>query len=168
MKRFIPEFGGAPMTSIRWGSELCAVADRYTDRVAVVDEQGAVTYREIFMRAAGIARALMEIGVDSRTCVATRFRNGADAVAATFGVMLAGATEAPINPALAAADRDHCLAISNATVLLTSAKLADEVSGTACRIIRVDDIGPAPIRAPDFPAANADAPARIIFTSGTT
>jgi malonyl-CoA/methylmalonyl-CoA synthetase len=89
-----------------------------------------------------------------------------------FGVTLAGATDAPINPSLGAADRDHCLAISNARVLLTSSNLAsdlaDEVSGTSCRIVSIDDIGSARIDAPDFPVVAADAPARIIFTSGTT
>lgn len=157
------------MSPIRWSSEFRVLAQRYADRIAVVDEDGsATTYAEIFARAAGIARALMDLGVDSRSCVATRFRNGADAVAATFGVMVSGATEAPLNPALSAADRDHCLAVSKARVVLTHSRLADDLIGSDRPIICVDDIAPAMIDCEDFPASAADAPARIVFTSGTT
>jgi malonyl-CoA/methylmalonyl-CoA synthetase len=72
------------MNPVRWASEFRVLARRYAERVAVVDERGATTYGEVFARAAGIARVLIELGVDSGTCVATRFRNGADAVAAAL------------------------------------------------------------------------------------
>jgi acyl-CoA synthetase (AMP-forming)/AMP-acid ligase II len=156
------------MSPVRWSSEFRVLVNRHADRIAVVDEDGSATYREIFARAAGIARALLELGVDGRACVATRFRNGIDAVAATFAVMISGATEVPVNPALSAADCDHCLAVSGARIVLTNSRLADDLAGSDRRIVCVDRIATAAIDCADFPDADADAPARIIFTSGTT
>ena len=46
----------------------------------------------------------MTVAIGPGDAVATLFRNGADAVAATFGVMMTGAVEVPINPALSADD----------------------------------------------------------------
>jgi acyl-CoA synthetase (AMP-forming)/AMP-acid ligase II len=78
----------ALLNSIHWASEFAALALRYGERPAVADNSGTVSYAELFSRAASVGHAVMSAGAGPGDKVAKLFRNGADAVAATFGVMM--------------------------------------------------------------------------------
>ena len=93
---------------IHWKSEFLPLAQRYGERTAVVDMEGAVSYSELLGRAAGIARAVLDLGVAPCTPVATYLANGRAAVWASYGVTLAGVAEVRLNAALAGDDIAHC------------------------------------------------------------
>lgn len=154
--------------SIHWAGEFSALALRYGDRPAVVDAAGTTSYAELFAKAAGVADALMQAGIGPTDAVATLFRNGADAVAATFGVMLAGAVEVPINPALSSNERAYCLAVANVRMLITSAAFATETPAGGPDIVEVESVEQTVLDPAAFPQVDGDASARIVFTSGTT
>ncbi|MBV8962385.1 MAG: AMP-binding protein, partial [Hyphomicrobiales bacterium] len=97
------------MRPIHWASELAALAVRYADRIAVCDVQGEASYSTVFAKAATVGNALMEMGIRAGDAVATVFRNSADAVSASYGVMMSGAAEMALNPALGPSDLQHCL-----------------------------------------------------------
>ena len=156
------------MTSIHWASEFAALALRYGERPAVADKGGTVCYAELFSKAAGVGHAVMSAGIAPGDTVVTLFRNGADAVAASFGVMMTGAVEVPLNPALSTAESEHCLAISAARVVITSAGLADDLIACGRTILYIDHITPTPLDPAAFPVVDGNAAARIVFTSGTT
>jgi acyl-CoA synthetase (AMP-forming)/AMP-acid ligase II len=158
----------ALLKSIHWASEFAALALRYGERPAVADKSGTVSYAELIAKAAGVGHAVMSAGVGPGDKIVTLFRNGADAVAATFGVMMTGAVEVPLNPALSTAESEHCLAISDARVVITSVGLADDLIASGRTILRIDQIAPKPIDPAAFPVVHGDAAARIVFTSGTT
>ncbi len=154
--------------SIHWASEFAALAGRYGDRPAVVDAGGTTSYAELFAKAAGIGDALMRAGIGPGDAVATLFRNSADAAAATFGVMLAGAVEIPINPALSDSERAYCCSVADVRLLVTGAALANAMSADGPSILTVENLPPVAIDPANFPSTAGDAPARIVFTSGTT
>lgn len=156
------------MTTIRWASEFSDLALRYDERPAVVDVRGTTSYADLFARAAGIGHALMKAGIGPGDTVATLFRNGSDAVAATFGVMMSGAVEVPLNPVLSADERAYCFGVANVRLLVTSAQLARDASADGPPILSLDDIAPVPLDPTSFPFVDGNASARVVFTSGTT
>lgn len=160
--------GGYGLKSIQWASDLAVIALRYSARPAVVDKHGTTSYAALFAKAAGVGQAVMKAGVRPGDAVAILLRNSADAVAATFGVMMSGAVEVPLNPALGTAERIHCLAVSGARIVITSAGLADDLVGCDCTVLDITGIADAPLDPRAFPAVAGDAPSRVVFTSGTT
>jgi acyl-CoA synthetase (AMP-forming)/AMP-acid ligase II len=156
------------LKSIQWASDLAVVALRYDNRPAVIDKDGTTSYATLFTRAAGVGLAVMAAGIRPGDAVAVLLRNGADAVAATFGVMMSGAVEVPLNPALSTAERLHCLAVSGARVVITSAGLADDLAGGGRDLLDIATIEAATLDPSAFPAVAGDAPSRVVFTSGTT
>lgn len=156
------------MTSIHWASEFSTLALRYGERPAVIDIAGMTTYADLFAKAAGIGRALTMAGIGPGDAVATLFRNGADAVAATFGVMMAGAVEVPINPALSAAERSYCCGVADVSLLVCGAGLAGDIGADGPAVLNIDSITPAALDPAAFPHVASNAPARVVFTSGTT
>lgn len=156
------------MKSIHWASELSTLALRYGARPAIIDIAGMTTYADLFAKAAGVGRALTIAGIGLGDAVATLFRNGADAVAATFGVMMAGAVEVPLNPALSAAERTYCCAVADARLLVSGAGLAKDIGADGPNVLNIEDLKRVAIDPAAFPRVESNAPARIVFTSGTT
>jgi acyl-CoA synthetase (AMP-forming)/AMP-acid ligase II len=144
------------------------VAHRYAGRIAVRDKAGAITYRVLFRRAAALAHALRDAGATPAEPVVTFFRNGIPAVVAHYAVMLSGAADVPINPALSKADVGMCIAISKARRVITSQELASQLRELNLEVICVEDSGEAEFDVGTFPPLPADALARVVFTSGTT
>jgi acyl-CoA synthetase (AMP-forming)/AMP-acid ligase II len=110
--------------SIPWGSELWAVANRHAEDIAVRDGSGAISYRTMFRKAAALALTLRAAEVNTGEPVATFFGNGASAAWTHYGVLLAGAADVPINPALSETDVRTCLAIARARRVVTALPFA--------------------------------------------
>lgn len=156
------------MKNIHWASEFSDLALRYGPRPAVVDTGATTSYADLFAKAAGVGHALMAMGIGPGDAVATMFRNGADAVAATVGVMMTGAVEVPVNPALSADERAYCFGVADVRLLVTSAHLAKDIDARMPAVLIIEGIKPTSLDPANFPFVDGDAPARIVFTSGTT
>jgi malonyl-CoA/methylmalonyl-CoA synthetase len=156
------------LKSIHWASEFSALAHRYGERIAVADMGGTTTYADVFAKAAGVGHALITAGIGPGDAVATLFRNGADAVAATFGVMMAGAVEVPINPGLSTAERAYCFAVANVRLVVTAEALTKEMGADEPTVLKIDYVKQIALDPAAFPLVEGNAPARIVFTSGTT
>ncbi|MDX3809022.1 class I adenylate-forming enzyme family protein [Bosea thiooxidans] len=169
MKRFIKnDRAEERLRPINWASEISVLAQRYGERIAVSDRHGTLTYAELMSRATAIAQALAEHGIGPGQTVATIFRNDRNAVSAMLGVMMAGATEVPLNPALSHGDRQHCCAVARVETILSVAELSDANLGQLSNLILVDHIEPAQTRWTEDGHIEPEAPSRIVFTSGTT
>jgi len=130
---------------------LDAAARRRPDAPALVWDGGALTWRELELRAGGLARRLARQGVRAGDTAALQLPNGWRFAAALWGALKLGATVAPLNPLLAAGERDRILAH------LGPALIVDEVSEEEVREEEaVTD------------SADGKAPALILYTSGST
>ncbi|WP_326821530.1 amino acid adenylation domain-containing protein [Streptosporangium sp. NBC_01756] len=142
-----------------------AQAARTPDAPAVGFGGSWITYRELARRAAGIAAELRRAGVGPDQPVGVHLERSADLPVALLGVLAAGGAYLPLEPGHPAGRLESMLADAGASVLLTSAALADQ----APRAPRVVLLPGAAVAAdpPDGPEAE-DALAYVIFTSGST
>ncbi|HXB65934.1 MAG TPA: AMP-binding protein [Solirubrobacteraceae bacterium] len=89
----------------RWGSSSAAAyaisAIRYPERLAIVDERGALTFAEVDARTNALARALREAGVREQDGVALMCRNHRGYIEATVACAKLGASVLYLNTAFA-------------------------------------------------------------------
>jgi long-chain acyl-CoA synthetase len=126
---------------------LEAVARRRPDAPALVWDGGALTWRELELRAGGVARRLSRRGVHAGATVALLLPNGWGFAAALWGALKLGATAAPLNPLLSADERDTILAHLGPALILDEVGETDEAS---------------------WATVESTAPALILYTSGST
>ncbi|WP_327272813.1 long-chain fatty acid--CoA ligase [Streptomyces sp. NBC_01224] len=145
-------------------------ARRYPDRVAVVDSDTRLTYRELWARALGCAGALRASGVRPGDRVAVLLPNSADFLYAYYGALAAGATVVPVHGLLVADEVAYVLRHSGSVALISGGPLwpvAEEGARAAgVRAVRGVPTDGDPLPAPE-PAAPGDT-AVILYTSGTT
>ncbi len=156
------------MPAVNWGRELATMRARFGACVAVEDARGAASYAEVIDTAAGLARGLVEAGVGPGQRVATLARNGRLAVAASYGVMLAGAAEVPLNIAYTEAELRDALAIAGVATVVCGAEHAALFRDVGCTVHDIGAVVPERIDASLFPDVGGLLPGRIGFTSGTT
>jgi long-chain acyl-CoA synthetase len=127
---------------------LAAAARRQPDRPALVWDGGALSWRDLEARAAGTTRWLAEQGVGAGDMVALLLPNTWGLVAALWGGLALGVTVAPLNPLLAADERERILGHLRPKAVVDAAP--PERSGTA----------------PE--ATDGAGPGLVLYTSGST
>lgn len=134
---------------------LDGAARRRPDARALVWDGGALTWRELELRAGGLARRLARQGLRAGDTVALHLPNGWRFAAALWGALKLGATVAPLNPLLAAGERDRILAhLGPALIVDEMGEEADEEE------VREEET--------ESDSADGRAPALILYTSGST
>jgi len=126
---------------------LADAARRRPDHPALIWDDGSLSWRELEARAAGAARRLARQGVGAGDVVAVLLPNTWGLVAALWGGLALGATVAPLNPLLAADERERILGHLGPKVVIDAA---------------TDETAEAP------PIADATAPGIVLYTSGST
>ena len=148
---------------------LWSGADRHPGRTAIRDGELAISYADLRARAAAIARALTDVGVDRGDRVAVFLERGGDAAAAYLGVWALGGVAVMVNETVRARQLEYVLEHSGAGVLLAS----DETLGrlhrplvTAATLLRIEEVPAAGSFEPVECAP--DEASQITYTSGST
>jgi acyl-CoA synthetase (AMP-forming)/AMP-acid ligase II len=152
---------------MNWGDDLAATYFRYGNRPGIVDAEGEHKIAQVIERAAGIASHLRDLGIGPKDFVATVFHNSALAASASYGVMLSGAAEVPINPLLSQAELAHAISCTGTRFVLVDG-MAEPLPDLAVPTIDVRSIEPRPMTLGGWPDVDPQAPSRIVCTSGTT
>lgn len=137
------------------------------DRTAVIEGERTVGYSELVGRFLAVAEALVRNGVQPGDRVAIMLRRGAEAAAAFFGVVAAGAIAVTVNETLKRRQIEHILDHSSARLLLASKEMRDRLpEAAATMVLDVDEIP----RSSEFEPVSrvADDVAQIVYTSGST
>ncbi|MEV6032884.1 amino acid adenylation domain-containing protein [Nonomuraea sp. NPDC052116] len=149
-------------------------ADATPDVVAVVDEEERLTYRQLDHRANAVAWLLRDMGVRAENRVAVCLNRSAELVAASLGVLKAGAAIVPLDPAYPKARLDFMIADCGARVVLTRSGLLPVEgagAGDGPQVVLLDEVadGVAASRT-DRPRLLADPRQAmyVIYTSGST
>jgi len=128
-------------------AQLDSVSRVAPERIALVWDGGALTWRELERRAGGFARSLAARGIAAGDRIAVAIPNRWSFVVALWGGWKRGATVAPLNPLLTPDERDRILAHLVPTLTV------DHIEG--------DDA--------EWPSDQAAAaPGLILYTSGST
>ena len=147
-----------------------AQAARTPDAVALVAEDGRMTYAELDARANRVARRLSALGVVPGSRVGVCLERGAGMVAALLGTLKAGAAYVPLDPGYPAERLAHMLEDAAVPVLVTETRLLDGLPAHTAAVLCLDRDEAAIEAESDAPLGIADAalPAYWIFTSGST
>ncbi|WP_408632014.1 amino acid adenylation domain-containing protein [Mycobacterium shigaense] len=115
-----------------------------------------------------IARLLTDYGVGPGELVALLYSRSADAIVSILAVLKAGAAYLPIDPVVPAARIAFTVADAAPIAALTTADLADRLTGYGLTVIHVDDPAIETRPATTLPPPAAEDLAYVIYTSGTT
>jgi fatty-acyl-CoA synthase len=161
--------------SLTLGEQLAAQARRRPDRFAIHCGEQSLTYGELDERATRLARALHARGVGAGDRVAILMTNRVELVEALFACCRLGAIGVPINFRLVPVEIAQILADAEPVVTITDEGLAPALAESGAAVAERLVAGPQYEAA--LAAAGADpldvhvpedAPAVILYTSGTT
>lgn len=151
-KRTLPD-PTAPIEAPPFTAVHDMIAAQTPDRTAIIEGNKTFTYGQLWQRATDIAVTLSQRGVKPGGRVAITGPRSFDLIAAMIAVSRVGGVFVLIDPDLPAERRDAMLQASGAKLTLD---------------ITVPDFVSTPGNEPTFPGIDADDPAYIFFTSGTT
>jgi len=142
------------------------------DAIAVVSEQGAMTYAELNEQANGLAQTLQQKGVQLNSLVGLCVDRSADMIVGILGILKAGGAYVPLDPNYPS-DRLHfMLTDTQVAIVLTQSWLVEKLPRSLAEILCLDQ---AELCSDNFPlrqetAANSvgDRLAYVIYTSGST
>ncbi|MFI2437497.1 amino acid adenylation domain-containing protein [Streptomyces sp. NPDC018693] len=140
------------------------------DAVAVIDEDGTHTYREVAERSRRLARRLGALGTAPGSLVAVVLERGWRQVAAVLGVQGARAAYLPVDPQWPEARRSELLTMGEVRVVVTSPALRDALAWPRdVRVVTLEDAEVAAESAAALPAGPGPRDlAYVIYTSGST
>ncbi|WP_443677499.1 non-ribosomal peptide synthetase [Mycobacterium bohemicum] len=159
---------GAPVSI---PAAFAAQAARTPDAVAVTFEGVPTTYRELDASADRLAHELAARGVGAGQRVALLLPRSAEAIVAMLAVAKTGATYVPIDPAVPATRMQFVLGDAAPVAAVTTAALADRLSGHNLWVIDIADTADTSVAHQPGTALPGPAPddiAYLIYTSGTT
>lgn len=143
-------------------------AQAHPERLALICDQGQLSYAELARQALQLAGALVEWGVQPGEAVAITLPKGREQVIAVLGILAAGAVYVPVGIEQPPARRDMIYQRAGVRVVLTDTAHRDGgIWLAALRVVTLAQARPAVALAQPLPLA-ADALAYVIFTSGTT
>ncbi|GIH14524.1 long-chain-fatty-acid--CoA ligase [Rugosimonospora africana] len=175
------------MTMLSLASTLAESARRYPDKTAVVDGDLRVPYGQLWREARGYAAGLRELGVRPGDVVALLAPNTVDFPRAYYGALAVGAVIVPVHLLLTADEAAYVLRDSGARMLICHTALlamgaaaggsagvpvvtvGPAVTGeSTVDVPRLEDVSAALDPVPTFESRQAEDPAVILYTSGTT
>lgn len=138
--------------------ELCLVlAERYRDRVALLDGRREITYGELADHALRVASVLANAGVQPGDRVVLAGRNSMDWVCIALGILCAGATAVPIGHGVSGMEYSRILSVTVPVLVIDDSRIVDIMRSAKITRPRADRR-----------VAERDDVALILSTSGST
>jgi long-chain acyl-CoA synthetase len=147
---------------------LFAHAEQTPEEVAVIDDRGQYTYKQLAAAAAGLG---LYLGMQTdRNAVGLLLPPGAGFVASFYGTLLSGKTVVPINYLLGDREIAHVVADSGIDTVVTIPQLAGRLENTDLKVVDLTQLPQTPPFAitPKFPSPQPDDTAVVLYTSGTS
>jgi len=143
------------------------------DRVAVMANGIATSYRQLDQRANQIADALRELGAGPEKLVAIFEERGSDLIAAMLAVTKSGAAYVPLDPVYPKGRIEDILKDAQPVAIVTSSNLLKLLPESAGRTLCLDTLEAKEsdaqvVRSGAPTAVNQNSLAYVIFTSGST
>jgi amino acid adenylation domain-containing protein len=139
--------------------------------IAVEFGEQKLTYRELNNRANQLAHYLQSLGVKPEVLVGICVERSLLMLVAMLGILKAGGAYLPLDPGYPQERLAHMLSDSQASVLLTTAKLQSQLPAHSAKVVRLDTDWAVISRQPNTNPVNFAKPenlAYVIYTSGST
>ena len=150
---------------------VASVAASSPDGTAVVDESGALSYRELEQQANRLAHRLRRSGVTSGSVVGLCTDRSTEMIVALLGILKAGAAYLPLNFEHPSARLAHQLAETEAAAIVTQEALLERLPDFEGDVVCIDRDRAELHREPETAPAGVASPddlAYVIYTSGST
>ena len=150
---------------------FAAQAARTPEATAVVYGDQQLSYGELDARANQLAHHLRGLGVGPEVVVGLCVERSLEMLVGVLGILKAGGAYLPLDPAYPEERLAFMLEDARAPVLLTQAKLLDQLPAYGARIVQLDADWPTIARRPATASPVALHPhntAYVIYTSGST
>jgi amino acid adenylation domain-containing protein len=150
---------------------IAAHAERAPTAIAVVCGEERVSYATLEERASRLAHALRRLGVGREVRVGVYLERSVDLVVGMLAILKAGGAFVPIDPAYPALRVSFMLEDAQATVILTTARLAGQLAGCKAHVTCVDsenDDGAGADTAACEWDVRPEQLAYVVYTSGST
>jgi long-chain acyl-CoA synthetase len=156
-------------------------AQRYPERIAVIDGETRLTYAELQQRIEGLAAALA--AMTKAPTIGIYLPTSAGFVITFYASLRAGFAAVPLNLLLPAEALQFVIGHAGIDLLVTSEKLKDRLEGVSCRMLYLEDLvkaaakkdlitkakkAAARLLLAQRPTPQADDLAILLYTSGTT
>jgi acyl-CoA synthetase (AMP-forming)/AMP-acid ligase II len=146
---------------------LAVSTARWPDRTAIIDEDGAITYRQLQSLTESLAGELLDGGVERGQPVGVMCRNGRNFVAAVFATALVGADVVLVNTEFRADALAGALGAHQIRTMFCDAEFSDQLCDTGEPIALIDP-STVPMRQGGSRPAVAPSGRMVLLTSGTT
>ena len=145
-------------------------AKRTPDAIAVIGDQGKLSYAQLDSAADVIAHRLIAAGVAGESVVAVLAERSAELVTALVGVVKTGAAFLSLDPEYPPERLAYMLADSGVRIVLVQRHIGDLLPEPGPPVLYLDDAPTWPVRATDGhrPGLHVDNAAYLIYTSGST
>lgn len=146
-------------------------ASLYPDHPAVIDADGALTYRELNERADHIAGALIQKGIAPGSRIGLCATRSCQTVAGLLGILKAGCAWVPLDPAYPSERLGYIIDDASLPLILTQQRFRKALSlRPSSSLLFMDDVAPESSAAEPVcqAATTSGQTAYVIYTSGTT
>jgi len=148
-----------------------AQVEKTPGAIGVVYEGGSVSYGELNRRANQLAEHLRRLGVGGETRVGILMERSVEMIISLLGVLKAGGTYVPLDPAYPSERLSFMMEDSGAAVLISKQGLAERLAGRRVQVVSLDEQGELIAQArgenPE-PLVGPENLSHIIYTSGST
>jgi long-chain acyl-CoA synthetase len=158
-----------PIRAMTLTEKFLQCCERFSQRVAVVDEKGPVSYGELLEITSGLARIVQK---SSQQRVGICLPNCKEFVASYFALLFNGITPVIINPLLSPSQIAYIVEDASINTIITVSPFKDLLSGSVKDCIYLDLMPPSPEVSPTASPApyigKGEDIAAIFYTSGTS
>lgn len=142
---------------------------RTPESIAVISDDGILTYSELNYRATQLALYLIKLGVRKGSCVGLYLPKCPEMIISMLAILKAGASYVPLDPSYPIERLIFMINHSQAHVVLTEEHLATMLDNTNCQMVyphtlpwtQMPDAGP-------LPELATNDPCYVLYTSGST
>ena len=172
------------MTKINFANILESTVNRLPNQLALITEEGSLTYEELYLHVNSLARGLMDLGIKQGNTVACLLPNGLEIVTTHFAAAKIGATLVPLNHYLKPPELQILLKHSGAMLLIAHSSFAKHIMALDKAVIEkliiiwAGQSAPGDInfkeiinsypRLDIYPETTVNELCSILYTSGTT
>lgn len=138
------------------------------DAIAVVSEQGSLTYGELNRSADHLAQVLSQMGVKAECLVGLCIDRSIEMLVGMLGIWKAGGAYIPLDPNHPQNRLQFMLSETQVAIVLTQSWLVDTLPRSSAKILCLDQPLPRVQEVHKLASATPDQLAYVIYTSGST